>query len=237
MAVQIYIIEKCQELANLLEVSFKQEGFEVTLDSDATSSLKLIEESHPDIILFDTVLADSDGFDLVRDIRRITEIPILIMSSKHEEMDELLALKLGADDFLKKPVSIPVLIQRCKNILNRMSQHQQHKENGKGLETIYYGKFKLDPEKFSCSWDGKIIDLTITEFNIIHSLLRRPGFVKTRDQLLDAAYGEKIYVDDRTIDTHIKHIRKKIKSLDKSFSEIETVYGLGYRIKDKNNSK
>lgn len=228
MGYKLYLLEECDEFAKLLKVSFQQESFEIQIMNSPNHIFEQCKHELPDMLLFDIVIPNQDGLDLIRDIRKLYDTPIIILSSKVTEMDEILALKLGADDFLRKPVSVPILIQRCKNLLERISKQKQPKTTLKN-----YGDFELDVERFTCHWKGQPLEFTVTEFQIVEALLNRPGFVKTREQLLDSAYGEKIYVDDRTIDTHIKHIRQKFKKIDPEFTEIETVYGLGYRLKEK----
>jgi two-component system response regulator ChvI len=173
-----------------------------------------------------------DGMELLRRLRQRTELPVIFLTSKDDEIDELFGLKMGADDFIRKPFSQRLLVERVKAILRRSAP----REPSAGLEDpaniIERGKLKLDPERHSCVWDNKQVTLTVTEFLILQALAQRPGVVKSRDALMDAAYDDQVYVDDRTIDSHIKRLRKKFKLVDNNFDVIETLYGVGYRFKE-----
>jgi two-component system response regulator ChvI len=173
-----------------------------------------------------------DGMELLRRLRQRTELPVIFLTSKDDEIDELFGLKMGADDFIRKPFSQRLLVERVKAILRRSAP----REPSTGLEDpaniIERGKLKLDPERHSCVWDNKQVTLTVTEFLILQALAQRPGVVKSRDALMDAAYDDQVYVDDRTIDSHIKRLRKKFKLVDNNFDVIETLYGVGYRFKE-----
>ena len=155
-----------------------------------------------------------DGMELLRRLRQTSELPVIFLTSKDEEIDELFGLKMGADDFIRKPFSQRLLVERVKAVLRRAHP----RENG--------------PERHACTWDAKNVTLTVTEFLILESLAQRPGVVKSRNALMDAAYDDQVYVDDRTIDSHIKRLRKKFRAVDTSFDMIETLYGVGYRFKE-----
>jgi two-component system response regulator ChvI len=174
--------------------------------------------------------------ELLSRLRRQTQMPVIFLTSKDDELDEVLGLRMGADDYIRKPFSQRLLIERVRTLIRRSelaSENGQSGGPGAGEGTIVRGDLVLDPARHLCAWKGKQAQLTVTEFLILQSLAMRPGHVKNRDQLMDAAYGEHVYVDDRTIDSHIKRLRRKLKSLDRDFNQIETLYGLGYRYKDK----
>ena len=160
-------------------------------------------------------------------------MPIIFLTSKDDEVDELLGLKMGADDYIKKPFSQRLLLERIRTILRRHATAETDiNEPGEVATTLIRGDLKLDSSRHLCTWQHKAVELTVTEFLIVKSLAVRPGHVKSRDRLMDAAYGEHIYVDDRTIDSHIKRLRRKFKSIDEEFGQIETLYGIGYRYRD-----
>jgi two-component system response regulator ChvI len=173
-----------------------------------------------------------DGMELLGQLRRHSQVPVIFLTSKDDEVDELLGLRMGADDYIRKPFSQRLLIERIRALLRR-GELARDREEGQGEPVIVRGPMTLDPARHQCTWKGEPVELTVTEFLILKSLAQRPGHVKNRDQLMDAAYGEHIYVDDRTIDSHIKRLRKKFKAVDTEFGQIETLYGVGYRYRDR----
>ncbi|GBF27673.1 transcriptional regulatory protein BaeR [bacterium MnTg02] len=173
-----------------------------------------------------------DGMELLRHLREKSELPVIYLTSKVEEVDELLGLKMGADDYIAKPFSQRLLVERVRVVLRRAQQKETAVSPDANAKVLERGKLKIDPERHSCRWDGQNVTLTVTEFQILHSLAQRPGVVKSRDALMDAAYDDQVYVDDRTIDSHIKRLRKKFQAVDRDFDVIETLYGIGYRFKE-----
>lgn len=171
--------------------------------------------------------------ELLNRLRRTSDIPVIFLTSKDDEIDEFLGLKMGADDYIKKPFSHRLLVERIRTVLRRHGKKEGDAGDEAEGEVLVRGKLRMDPVRHLCSWNDKEVTLTVTEFMLLHSLATRPGHVKSRDQLMDAAYDDNIYVDDRTIDSHIKRLRKKIKAVDPDFSAIETLYGVGYRFKEK----
>jgi len=172
--------------------------------------------------------------ELLRRLRQKSDVPVIFLTSKDDEIDELFGLKMGADDFIKKPFSQRLLVERVKAVLRRV-QHREPTPGGKPVETsrlLDRGALSMDPERHTCTWNGLPVTLTVTEFLILYALAQRPGVVKSRNALMDAAYDDQVYVDDRTIDSHIKRLRKKFKSADTDFDMIETLYGVGYRFKE-----
>jgi len=179
-----------------------------------------------------------DGMELLRRLRQKSELPVIFLTSKDEEIDELFGLKMGADDFIRKPFSQRLLVERVKAVLRRGSSKDaaaapaSAKNGDLGQKVLERGLLKMDPERHTCTWNGQPVTLTVTEFLILHALAQRPGVVKSRNALMDAAYDDQVYVDDRTIDSHIKRLRKKFKVVDTDFEMIETLYGVGYRFKE-----
>jgi two-component system response regulator ChvI len=173
-----------------------------------------------------------DGMELLSKLKQQSDVPVIFLTSKDDEIDELLGLRMGADDYIKKPFSQRLLIERIRAVIRRYETQSAADEEESSKNVIRRGGLMMDPGRHLCTWNGEQIDLTVTEFLILQALARRPGHVKNRDQLIDAAYGEHIYVDDRTIDSHIKRLRKKFRVVDDEFGQIETLYGVGYRYKD-----
>jgi len=178
-----------------------------------------------------------DGLELLRRLRQgAPDLPVIFLTSKDEEIDELMGLNAGADDYIRKPFSQRLLLERVKAVLRRNEGNKQVAGTTGPVEpkkeALTRGKLALDPQRHECTWDGKPVRLTVTEFLILQCLAQRPGFVKSRDNLMDAAYDDQVYVDDRTIDSHIKRLRKKFKAIDDDFDAIETLYGVGYRYKE-----
>jgi two-component system response regulator ChvI len=173
-----------------------------------------------------------DGMELLRRLRQKSELPVIFLTSKDDEIDELFGLKMGADDFIKKPFSQRLLIERVKAVLRRAQNREPNAAGELESKVIERGKLLMDPERHACTWEARAVTLTVTEFLILQSLAARPGIVKSRDALMDAAYDDQVYVDDRTIDSHIKRLRKKFKAVDDAFDAIETLYGVGYRFRE-----
>jgi two-component system response regulator ChvI len=174
-----------------------------------------------------------DGLELLRRLRQAADVPVIFLTSKDEEIDELMGLNAGADDYIRKPFSQRLLLERVKAVLRRGESRQGERGAADSKkETMVRGKLALDPQRHECTWDGKPVRLTVTEFLILQCLAQRPGFVKSRDNLMDAAYDDQVYVDDRTIDSHIKRLRKKFKAVADDFDAIETLYGVGYRYRE-----
>jgi two-component system response regulator ChvI len=209
-------------------MALENEGFKVQTYIDAENALVGISRNPPDLAVIDIKMPGMDGEELLKRLRKKTTIPILFLTSKDEEVDELLGLKLGADDFIKKSggFSIKVLIERIRVQLRKKTHATEDSKN-----LIKHGKLVLDPSQLECEWDGKPLPekLTTTEFLIVRELAKRPGIIKERAQLMDIAYKDNNDIEDRTIDSHVKRIRKKFKKIDQNFSAIETRYGSGYR--------
>ena len=213
-------------------MALEAEGFVVQTYGDGEEALTGLHARPVDLVILDIKMPRMDGMEVLERLRRENSVPVIFLTSKDEEIDEVLGLRLGADDYIKKPFSQRLLVERIRALLRR-TELTGTEEEGRGADAIVRrGELMLDPARHVCSWAGTPVPLTVTEFLILKSLATRPGHVKSRDQLMDAAYGEHIYVDDRTIDSHIKRLRKKFCEADPNFSQIETLYGVGYRYRE-----
>ena len=226
----IALIDDDRNILTSISMALEKEGFKVQTYIDGESALIGLTRMPPDLAIIDIKMPKMDGEELLKKLRKKTSMPVIFLTSKDEEVDELLGLKLGADDFVKKSggFSIKVLIERIRVQL-RKKDVQNNIEESKSV--ISHGKLRLDPSQLECEWDGKALPekLTTTEFLIVQELAKRPGIIKERSQLMDIAYREDTDIEDRTIDSHVKRIRKKFKKVDNNFSAIETRYGSGYR--------
>ena len=226
--VKICLIDDDQNILASLSLALKSEKFDVETYSDGISGLEALKNNNFDIAILDIKMPRLDGLEVLQKLRNISDIPVIFLTSKDDEIDQLLGLKMGADDYITKPFSQKLLIERVKVILKRTAfSSEENQVNNDSL--IERGNLLLNMDRHECHWKGERIKLTVTEFLLLESLVNRPGYVKNRDQLMSAAYSDDLYVDDRTIDSHIKRIRRKFKSIDKNFDSIETLYGVGYR--------
>ena len=225
----IALIDDDRNILTSISIALEKEGFNVQTYLDGESALIGLTRTPPDLAVIDIKMPKMDGEELLKKLRKKTSLPVIFLTSKDDEIDELLGLKLGADDFVKKSggFSIKVLIERIRVQLRK--KNTANIEDNKNI--ITHGKLKLDPSQLECEWDGKQLPdkLTTTEFLIVKELAKRPGIIKERSQLMDIAYREDTDIEDRTIDSHVKRIRKKFKKIDDNFSAIETRYGSGYR--------
>ncbi len=224
----IALIDDDRNILTSISIALEKEGFKVQTYIDGESALIGLTRTPPDLAVIDIKMPKMDGEELLKKLRKKTSMPVIFLTSKDEELDELLGLKLGADDFVKKSggFSIKVLVERIRVQLRKKDNNIEDSKN-----VITHGKLKLDPSQLECEWDGKPLPdkLTTTEFLIVKELAKRPGIIKERSQLMDIAYREDTDIEDRTIDSHVKRIRKKFKKVDNNFSAIETRYGSGYR--------
>ncbi|MEN3953339.1 response regulator transcription factor [Iodidimonas sp. SYSU 1G8] len=226
MAPTIALVDDDRNILTSVGMALEAEGLTVRTYTDGTSALAALTTQPADLAVLDVKMPRMDGMELLQKLRRVTDMPVIFLTSKDEEIDEVLGLKLGADDYIRKPFSQRLLIERIRAILRRAEGRSVAPASDK---VMVRGKLVMDPGRHSCTWDEKQVTLTVTEFLILQALATRPGHVKTRDQLMDAAYDDQVYVDDRTIDSHIKRLRKKFREIDDNFSGIETLYGIGYR--------
>tara|TARA_B100000575_G_scaffold166755_1_gene133346 strand:+ start:357 stop:1058 length:702 start_codon:yes stop_codon:yes gene_type:complete len=225
----IALIDDDRNILTSISIALEKEGFKVQTYLDGESALIGLTRQPPDLAIIDIKMPKMDGEELLKKLRKKTTLPVIFLTSKDDEIDELLGLKLGADDFVKKSggFSIKVLIERIRVQLRKKNLNPIEETKN----VISHGKLKLDPSQLECEWDGKQLPdkLTTTEFLIVQELAKRPGIIKERSQLMDIAYREDTDIEDRTIDSHVKRIRKKFKKVDQNFSAIETRYGSGYR--------
>jgi two-component system response regulator ChvI len=228
----IALVDDDRNILTSVSMALEAEGFRTRTFSDGTDALKSLTVQPADLIILDIKMPRMDGMEVLSRLRAQSQVPVIFLTSKDDEVDEVLGLRMGADDYIKKPFSQRLLVERIRALLRREEMSTATPEREGGNDVLTRGELRLDPVKHQCLWKSDDITLTVTEFLILKSLVQRPGHVKTRDQLMDAAYGEHIYVDDRTIDSHIKRLRKKFKAVDENFNQIETLYGVGYRYKD-----
>jgi len=228
----IALVDDDRNILASVSLALEAEGYEVQTYTDGASALTGITRHPPDLAILDIKMPRMDGMELLSRLRRKSALPVIFLTSKDEEVDEVLGLRMGADDYVRKPFSQRLLIERIRALLRRAELGAETSNGEAPAEAIARGALVLDPARHSCSWKGAAVNLTVTEFLILMALAQRPGLVKSRDQLIDAAYGESIYVDDRTIDSHIKRLRRKFKEVEPEFAQIETLYGIGYRYRD-----
>lgn len=222
----IALVDDDQNILTSVSMALEAEGFQVRTFIDGADALDGMEKAPVDLAVLDIKMPRMDGMELLKRLRERTNMPVIFLTSKDDEIDEALGLRLGADDYIKKPFSQRLLIERINAVLRRAAPPKDGVEEA---EAIVRGNLSLDPARHLTTWKEKPVNLTVTEFLLLQVLAHTPGHVKNRDQLIDAAYGENMYVDDRTIDSHIKRLRKKFRLTDPEFSEIETLYGVGYR--------
>ena len=229
----IALVDDDRNILTSVSIALQQEGFVTRVYSDPVSALKAINDNPPDLGVFDIKMPSLDGMELLRRVREFSSIPVIFLTSKDDELDEALGLAMGADDYIAKPFSQRLLIARIRAILRRQEIERggaaEANAQMEELPALERGRLLMDPARHKVRWDGTDVSLTVTEFMILEALAQRPGVVKTRNQLLDVAYSDDTYVDDRTIDSHIKRIRRKFRSIDSQFEAIETLYGVGYR--------
>lgn len=229
----IALVDDDRNILSSVKMTLEGEGFEIDTYSDGQSALEAFYRKQPDIVVLDIKMPRMDGMDLLQKMRPKISSSVIFLTSKDDEIDEVLGLRMGADDYIKKPFSQRLLVARIRALLRRQAQFSDSLVVGeKGRHLLERGALTMDPMRHAVIWKDSEISLTVTEFALLQALAQRPGFVKSRDQLMDVAYDDQIYVDDRTIDSHIKRLRKKMRAVDSQFSCIETLYGIGYRYSD-----
>jgi two-component system response regulator ChvI len=231
---KITLVDDDENIVTSVGLALESHGHTVKAYYDGATGLAALEGDPPDLAILDVKMPRMDGMEVLRRLRRTTDLPVIILTSKDEEIDEILGFNLGADDYIHKPFSQRLLIERVKALLRRIGADGEEAPppTNEASRAIKRGKLTLDPARHDCLWDGRPVKLTVTEFLLLQSLAQRPGFVKSRDNLMDAAYEDQVYVDDRTIDSHIKRMRKKFRDVDNTFDAIETLYGVGYRYRE-----
>lgn len=228
---KIALVDDDENIRTSLEILFQNEGYDVVSYSDGAQAFPNLVNSPPDVAILDIKMPRMDGVELLRRLRESCDVPVIFLTSKDDEIDEVVGLSVGADDYIKKPFSPRLLSERVKAVVRRS-------RGGRGADMgvktgdkkiVVRGDLTLDPNRHVCTWKNKTVRLTVTEFLLLGALAQHPGFIKDRNDLMDAAYDESTYVDDRTIDSHVKRIRKKFREIDKDFDKIDTLYGAGYR--------
>ena len=236
MTATVALVDDDRNILASVSIALQAEGFLTRVYSDGDAALKALVDNPPDIAVLDIKMPRMDGLELLRRLREKSRLPVIFLTSKDDELDEALGLAMGADDYIAKPFSQRLLIARIRAILRRAELTrpgvEADIEGGDAAGPIERGRLGMDPARHRTTWAGEPVTLTVTEFLILETLAQRPGIVKTRNQLMDAAYQDDIYVDDRTIDSHIKRLRRKFRAVDPAFDAIETLYGAGYRFAD-----
>ena len=230
MMSRIALVDDDRNILTSVAMTLEAEGFEVETYNDGQSALEAFGRRMPDMAVLDIKMPRMDGMDLLQRLRQKSTMPVIFLTSKDDEIDEVLGLRMGADDYVKKPFSQRLLVERIRALLRRQAALEAPEEAPAEITKILErGSLTMDSLRHLVTWKGLDVTLTVTEFLLLQALAQRPGFVKSRDQLMDVAYDDQVYVDDRTIDSHIKRLRKKMRAVDPDFSAIETLYGIGYR--------
>jgi DNA-binding response OmpR family regulator len=230
----VAIVDDEAHLRETVSRALRGDGYRTAAFTNGVEAWQSFEASLPDLVILDIIMPRMDGLELCRRIRGVSEtVPIMFLTSRDEEFDRVLGLELGADDYLCKPFSLRELTARVKVLFRRAGLRTAGKERAEGGDNVTVGPLTLDTERFTAAWKGSPVRLTVTEFRILHALARQPGYVRTREQLLAEAFPQDSYMSDRTIDCHIRRIRGKLEELDTTYDGIETLYGLGYRLRSK----
>ena len=233
----IALVDDDRNILTTLSIALQAEGYATRVYSDGEAALKALTENPPDLAVFDIKMPRMDGMELLRRLRATSELPVIFLTSKDEEQDEEAGLAMGADDYIAKPFSQRLLLARIRAILRRAAPERETEAGAAAPgpldgPVIARGRLRMDPSRHRVTWDGKPVSLTVTEFLILECLAQRPGVIKSRNQLMDAAYPDDVFVDDRTVDSHIKRMRRKFRAVDPQFEAIDTLYGAGYSFSD-----
>jgi two-component system response regulator ChvI len=229
----IGLVDDDHNILTSVSIALEAEGYRIMTYTDGASALDGFKTSPPDLAILDIKMPRMDGMELLRRLRQKSDMPVIFLTSKDEEIDEVFGLKMGADDFIKKPFSQRFLVERVKAVMRRHAGKEP--PNNKEVahpKVLQRGSLCIDSVRHVCTWRGEPVNLTVTEFLILEALVSRPGAVKSRNALMDAAYDDQVYVDDRSVDSHIKRMRKKFRAIDNTFDMVETLYGIGYRYKE-----
>ncbi|MBA3676365.1 MAG: response regulator transcription factor [Sphingosinicella sp.] len=232
MSITIALVDDDRNILTSVSIALQSEGYATRVYSDGEAALKALVDNPPDLAVLDVKMPRMDGMELLRRLREKSTVPVIFLTSKDDELDEALGLAMGADDYIAKPFSQRLLIARIRAVLRRAEMRAipvGSEELAAEPSQIVRGRLSMDPARHRVTWDGHDVTLTVTEFMILEALAQRPGVVKSRNQLMDVAYQDDIYVDDRTIDSHIKRLRRKFRAVDDEFKAIDTLYGVGYR--------
>lgn len=232
MGKKIALIDDDQNILTSVSMLLEEEGYEVLTYNDGLSGLQGVLTEQVSLVVLDIKMPRMDGLETLQELRKKSNVPVIFLTSKEDEIDELCGLRMGADDYIKKPFSPNLLIARIKVLIRRSLSTEATNDEQNEDVILKRGSMEMNKTRHLCLWKNNPVDLTITEFLMLFSLIEKPGIVKTRDQLIDSAYGKNVYVDDRTVDSHIKRLRKKFKDIDNDFVGIETLYGVGYRYRE-----
>jgi two-component system response regulator ChvI len=230
----IVLVDDDRNIVTSVQMTLEAEGFTVRTYPDGDEALRGLTQQPADLAVLDIKMPRLNGMELLQRLRQganTSKMPVIFLTSKDEEIDEIMGLRMGADDYIRKPFSQRLLLERIRSLLRREQARLQPAVNDPA-SNLARGDLTLDMARHVCLWKTKTVDLTVTEFLLVKALAQHPGHVKSRDQLMDIAYGDSVYVDDRTIDSHIKRLRKKFREVDDAFCQIETLYGVGYRYKE-----
>lgn len=234
MTHKIVLVDDDQNILTSVKMAMEAVGFSVSIYHDGEQALAGLRSDMPDLGVFDVKMPRMDGMELLRAVRDFSDMPVIFLTSVDDEVDQIAGLRLGADDYITKPFSQKLLIERIRVLLRRSDLEKQGARVKENLpEKIKRGRLTLDDARYMCVWDKQPVALTVTEYLLLKSLAVKPGHVKTRDQLIDEAYGDSVFMDDRTIDSHIKRLRQKFKKIDFGFDKIQSVYGAGYKYKER----
>jgi two-component system response regulator ChvI len=226
---RIALVDDDRNILTSVSITLEAEGFDVEAYNDGQSALDAFNRRMPELGVFDIKMPRMDGMDLLQRVRQKSKMPVIFLTSKDDEIDEVLGLRMGADDYMRKPFSERLLVERIRALLRRQEALALNEVETDESKVMSRGGLTMDPLRHAVTWKGRDVSLTVTEFLLLQALAQRPGFVKSRDQLMDVAYDDQVYVDDRTIDSHIKRLRKKMRMVDDEFAAIETLYGIGYK--------
>ena len=228
----IALVDDDRHILTSVSLALEAEGYRIMTYTDGCSALAGFKSDPPDLAILDIKMPRMDGMETLRRLRQTSDMPVIFLTCKDEEIDELFGFKMGADDFIQKPFSHRVLVEHVKAVLRRSGKDVTVQKETDASKLLEHGLLRMDPERHACTWKNVPVTLTVTEFLLLHALAARPGVVKSRNALMDAACDDQVYVDGRTIDSHIKRLRKKFTRVDDSFDMIETLHGVGYRFKE-----
>jgi two-component system, OmpR family, response regulator ChvI len=228
----IALVDDDRDVLAVVAAVLEAEGYNVVAYSDGPTALNGLKAVQPDLAILDIKMPQMDGIELLQRLRQKSDVPVIFLTGRFDEIDEVIGLRIGADDFIRKPFSERVLVERVRTVLRGFRSAGKVDQRKPGHNALECGHLCIDRERHTCAWKGKGILLTVTEFRLVEALVTRPGVVKSRDALMDAAYEDQVYVDDRLIDSHMKRLREKFRAVDPAFNSIETLYGVGYRFKD-----
>ncbi len=231
---KITLVDDDRNILTSVSMALEAEGYTITTFNDGEAGLKGILDGEPDLVVLDIKMPRMNGMEVLEKLRETSAVPVIFLTSKDDEIDEVLGLRMGADDYITKPFSQRLLIERIRSLLRRraLNENPGSATQENNSDQYIYGPLAMDDARHTCTWNGEPVNLTVTEYLLLKSMASRPGIVRNRDQLIDMAYGDNIYVDDRTVDSHIKRLRKKFKKVDPEFNQIETLYGVGYKYKE-----